>query len=133
MRLLAETAKIAGGFVRFPIRADWLDVFLHELLAFSNAKHDDQVDSTVFALAWSTEHAAVPPMIRHYENLVKEQQHPTLPSGMTRMRPPTAISVYQAYHPDPPTWQNVFPEPAGTFLMPNLYVKYCRWAGWTEV
>ena len=133
MRLHAQTAQIEGGFVRFPNRADWLDIYLHELLAFPNAKNDDQVDSTVFALAWSTEHAAVPSLIRYYENLVKARQHPNLPSGVTRMRPPTAVSVYQAYHPDPPTWQDVFPEPDGTFLVPNLYVKYCRMAGWTDV
>jgi len=27
---------------------------IHELLAFPKYRHDDQVDSTVFALAWST-------------------------------------------------------------------------------
>jgi predicted phage terminase large subunit-like protein len=54
MRLRAQTAKIEGGFVLFPKEESWLDDYLTELLAFPNAKYDDQVDSTVFALAWST-------------------------------------------------------------------------------
>ena len=55
MRLRSQTAKIEGEFALFPKEAPWLDVFLHELLSFPNAKYDDQVDSTVFALAWITE------------------------------------------------------------------------------
>jgi predicted phage terminase large subunit-like protein len=54
MRLRAQTAKIAGGFVLFPTEAHWLDTYLTELVTFPNSKYDDQVDSTVFALAWST-------------------------------------------------------------------------------
>jgi predicted phage terminase large subunit-like protein len=54
MRLRAQTAKIEGRFVLFPMEAHWLDTYLTELLAFPNSKYDDQVDSTVFALAWST-------------------------------------------------------------------------------
>jgi predicted phage terminase large subunit-like protein len=54
MRLHGQTAKIEGGFVLFPKEAPWLDTYLNELVTFPNAKNDDQVDSTVFALAWST-------------------------------------------------------------------------------
>jgi predicted phage terminase large subunit-like protein len=54
MRLHSQTAKIEGGFVLFPKRAHWLDSYLLELLTFPNAKTDDQVDSTVYALAWMT-------------------------------------------------------------------------------
>jgi predicted phage terminase large subunit-like protein len=54
MRLRAQTAKIEGGFVRFPMEAHWLETYVSELVAFPNSKFDDQVDSTVFALAWST-------------------------------------------------------------------------------
>jgi predicted phage terminase large subunit-like protein len=54
MRLRAQTAKIEGGFVLFPKQAHWLDTYLLELVTFPNWKYDDQVDSTVFALAWST-------------------------------------------------------------------------------
>jgi predicted phage terminase large subunit-like protein len=54
MRLHAQTAKIEGGFVLFPKQAHWLEVYLRELISFPNSKYDDQVDSTVFALAWIT-------------------------------------------------------------------------------
>jgi predicted phage terminase large subunit-like protein len=54
MRLRAQTAKIEGGFVLFSKQAHWLDTYLRELISFPNSKYDDQVDSTVFALAWST-------------------------------------------------------------------------------
>jgi predicted phage terminase large subunit-like protein len=54
MRLRAQTAKIEGGFVLFPRQAHWLEDYLRELISFPNSKYDDQVDSTVFALAWST-------------------------------------------------------------------------------
>jgi len=57
MRLRAQTAKIEGGFVLFPTSATWLDMYLLELTTFPNSKHDDQVDSTVNALAWSTQQA----------------------------------------------------------------------------
>jgi predicted phage terminase large subunit-like protein len=54
MRLDSQTAKIEGGFVLFPKEAPWLEAYLSELTSFPNSKYDDQVDSTVFALAWST-------------------------------------------------------------------------------
>jgi predicted phage terminase large subunit-like protein len=54
MRLHSQTAKIEGQFVLFPKEAPWLDTYLAELISFPNSKYDDQVDSTVFALAWST-------------------------------------------------------------------------------
>jgi len=50
----AQTAKIEGGFVLVPKEAHWLDTYLAELVTYPNSKNDDQVDSTVFALAWST-------------------------------------------------------------------------------
>ena len=54
MRLRAQTAKIEGGFMLLPKEAHWLDTYVLELTTFPNSKHDDQVESTVFALAWST-------------------------------------------------------------------------------
>ncbi|MGO9458790.1 MAG: phage terminase large subunit [Rhodomicrobium sp.] len=62
MRLRAQTAMIEGGFVLFPEKAPWLADYLLELTAFPNAKHDDQADSTVNALAWSTQEATKPGM-----------------------------------------------------------------------
>jgi predicted phage terminase large subunit-like protein len=54
MRLRAETPKIEGGFVLFPKTAPWLSEYLSELLSFPNGKYADQVDATVYALAWMT-------------------------------------------------------------------------------
>ena len=62
MRLRAQTAKIEGQFVLFPEKAPWLEDYLQELTTFPNAKHDDQVDSTVQALAWHTQQATAPGM-----------------------------------------------------------------------
>lgn len=52
MRLFGQTPMIEGEFVLFPKGADWLDTYLNELLSFPYTRHDDQVDSTVYALAW---------------------------------------------------------------------------------
>jgi predicted phage terminase large subunit-like protein len=68
MRLRGQTAKIKGGFVLFPKEAHWLDTYLLELVTFPNSKNDDQVDSTVYALAWSTLHSAVPSLIQWAKN-----------------------------------------------------------------
>ena len=60
MRLHAQTAKFKGGFVRLPKQANWLVEYESELIGFPNTKYADQVDSTVFALAWVTEHYRAP-------------------------------------------------------------------------
>jgi predicted phage terminase large subunit-like protein len=52
MRLHAQTAMIENGFVHVPEKAPWLAQYLHELTAFPNGKHDDQVDSTAQVLDW---------------------------------------------------------------------------------
>ena len=38
-----------------PCRCAWLGDYLHELAAFPNGRHDDQVDSTSQALNWFRE------------------------------------------------------------------------------
>ena len=50
-RLVAQTDLFAGGSVRFPQRAGWLEEFVAELLAFPG-RHDDQVDALAQGLAW---------------------------------------------------------------------------------
>jgi predicted phage terminase large subunit-like protein len=50
-RLIAQTDVFAGGSVRLPQRASWLEEFVAELLAFP-AGHDDQVDALTQGLAW---------------------------------------------------------------------------------
>jgi predicted phage terminase large subunit-like protein len=77
MRLHAQTAKIEGGFVQFPKEAPWLDTYLRELLSFPNAKNDDQVDSTVFALAWISEHPE-PGLLTYYKKEARRITNPTL-------------------------------------------------------
>jgi predicted phage terminase large subunit-like protein len=55
MRLNGQTPMIEGGFVLFPKTADWLETYTSELLSFPSSSYDDQVDSTVYALAWIAE------------------------------------------------------------------------------
>ena len=50
-RLIAQTDLFAGGSVRLPQRAGWLEEFVAELLAFPGG-HDDQVDALAQGLAW---------------------------------------------------------------------------------
>ena len=53
MRLHAQTATIENGFVYLPTEAHWLGDYLRELMLFPAGRHDDQVDSTAQALAWT--------------------------------------------------------------------------------
>jgi hypothetical protein len=53
MRLHAQTATIENGFVHLPETAHWLADYLRELTMFPAGRHDDQVDSTAQALAWT--------------------------------------------------------------------------------
>jgi predicted phage terminase large subunit-like protein len=50
-RVIAQTDLFAGGSVRFPRKAAWLEDFTAELLAFPG-RHDDQVDALIQGLAW---------------------------------------------------------------------------------
>jgi hypothetical protein len=50
-RVIAQIDLFAGGSVRFPRRAAWLEDFTAELLAFPGC-HDDQVDALTQGLAW---------------------------------------------------------------------------------
>jgi predicted phage terminase large subunit-like protein len=50
-RVIAQSDLFAGGSVRFPRRAAWLEEFTAELLAFPG-RHDDQVDALTQGLAW---------------------------------------------------------------------------------
>jgi predicted phage terminase large subunit-like protein len=50
-RLIAQSDLFAGGSVRLPKHAPWLEEFVAELLAFPG-RHDDQVDALTQGLAW---------------------------------------------------------------------------------
>jgi predicted phage terminase large subunit-like protein len=84
MRLRAQTAKIANGFVLFPKEASWLDNYLRELLSFPNSKNDDQVDSTVFALAWVTENPE-PGILGFYRQQAEQAAKPVTDKKTPKM------------------------------------------------
>jgi predicted phage terminase large subunit-like protein len=48
--VIAQTDLFAGGSVRLPRRAAWLEDFMAELLAFPG-RHDDQVDALTQGLS----------------------------------------------------------------------------------
>jgi len=62
-RMVAQSAKIESGHVHLPREADWLEMFLHELLAFQNGRHDDQVDSVSQFLQWTSRRGPFDSMI----------------------------------------------------------------------
>ena len=94
MRLHAQTAKIEGGFVLFPKEAPWLDAYVHELVGFPNAKNDDQVDSTVYALAWITEHPE-PGILGYYRNQAEAQLQRSNQNKNTRVLIPPGPSHWE--------------------------------------
>src|SRR5438270_9700243 len=57
-RLIAQTDLFAGGSVRLPRRAGWLEEFMAELLAFPG-RHDDQVDALTQGLEWGRQSRGV--------------------------------------------------------------------------
>jgi predicted phage terminase large subunit-like protein len=64
-RFLIASSKFEGGQVHLPREAQWFGAYLEELMAFPNARHDDQVDSTSQALNWLTARASRrPPAVR---------------------------------------------------------------------
>jgi predicted phage terminase large subunit-like protein len=53
-RLEAQTPRLESGRYKLPREAPWLEAFRRELLAFPNGRYDDQVDSLVLFLEWSS-------------------------------------------------------------------------------
>jgi predicted phage terminase large subunit-like protein len=74
MRLHAETATIENGFVWLPDEAAWLADYLAELTAFPAGRHDDQVDSTAQALAWTKVRPTAPGMIDYWRRLAGDRR-----------------------------------------------------------
>jgi predicted phage terminase large subunit-like protein len=56
VRMESQSARFEAGQVFLPKEAPWLSGFLHELLAFPNARYDDQVDSVSQFLNWAETH-----------------------------------------------------------------------------
>jgi predicted phage terminase large subunit-like protein len=61
-RVIAQTDLFAGGSVRFPRRAEWLEECIAEILAFPG-RHDDQVDALTQGLAWGRQRNLVPRVV----------------------------------------------------------------------
>ena len=57
-RLAGVSPMIEAGQLILPREAHWLADFEHELLAFPNARHDDQVDALSQLLDWARSHAS---------------------------------------------------------------------------
>jgi predicted phage terminase large subunit-like protein len=53
VRMEAQSARFEAEQVHLPKDAQWLGEFLHEILAFPNARHDDQIDSVSQFLNWA--------------------------------------------------------------------------------
>lgn len=51
-RLSIHSSRIEAGDIFLPKQAGWLEPFLHEITAFPNGKHDDQVDAFSQLLQW---------------------------------------------------------------------------------
>ncbi|MEZ2406121.1 phage terminase large subunit [Bosea sp. RCC_152_1] len=54
LRVEAQTARLETGAYLLPTEARWLPEFRRELLAFPMGKYDDQVDSMIQFVEWST-------------------------------------------------------------------------------
>ena len=63
VRMEAQCARFEAGQVYLPSEALWLSEFLHEILAFPNARHDDQIDSVSQFLNWAEAHDRGQPLI----------------------------------------------------------------------
>jgi predicted phage terminase large subunit-like protein len=74
MRLHAQTATIENGFVYLPREAHWLAEYLHEITTFPNGKHDDQVDSTSQALAWTKQGSSAEAWIEFIRQQVEAER-----------------------------------------------------------
>ncbi|NIJ43500.1 putative phage terminase large subunit-like protein [Parvibaculum indicum] len=73
-RLDAQTARFEAKQVLLPTDAPWLSDFQHELLAFPNARHDDQVDSVTQFLAWAEKHRNRGPRVSTYSELIEPDE-----------------------------------------------------------
>ncbi len=63
VRMEAQCARFEAGQVYLPKEAPWLAEFLHELLAFPNSRHDDQIDSLSQFLNWAETRRGARPVV----------------------------------------------------------------------
>jgi predicted phage terminase large subunit-like protein len=93
MRLHAQTATMENGFVHIPREAHWLADYIHELTVFPNGRHDDQVDSTSQALAWTKQRPAGWGISEYYRQMAQEIR--ARPTRLVRLKAPPGISHVQ--------------------------------------
>ncbi|MGI8568086.1 MAG: phage terminase large subunit [Methylocella sp.] len=91
MRLHAQTAAIENGFVHLPRDAHWLADYLHELTVFPNGRHDDQVDSTSQALAWTKQRPPGWGIFEYYRQEAEKAKR-LIPPVMVRFKAPPGVS-----------------------------------------
>jgi predicted phage terminase large subunit-like protein len=94
MRLHAQTATIENGFVHLPDEAHWLADYLSELTLFPAGRHDDQVDSTTQALAWSKIRPPGWGIFEYYRDLVAQAKG-TAPESLVSLKTPPGVSHVQ--------------------------------------
>jgi hypothetical protein len=94
MRLHAQTATIENGFVHLPEEAHWLSDYLSELILFPAGRHDDQVDSTAQAIAWTKIRPSGWGIFEYYRDLVA-QGNGTAPEGFVSLKTPPGVSHVQ--------------------------------------
>jgi predicted phage terminase large subunit-like protein len=63
VRMEAQCARFEAEQVYLPKEAPWLSDFLHEILAFPNARYDDQIDSVSQFLNWAENDHRNPPTV----------------------------------------------------------------------
>ncbi|THD43468.1 MAG: terminase [Bradyrhizobium sp.] len=98
MRLHAQTATIENGFVSLPDTAHWLADYLHELCMFPNGRHDDQVDSTAQALAWTKQRPPGWGMLEYCRQEAEKAEREADDEGpMVRLLAPADIGSVQTW------------------------------------
>jgi predicted phage terminase large subunit-like protein len=90
MRLNAQTGAMEGGFVHLPQQAHWLADYLHELVTFPKGRHDDQVDSTAQAFAWSKQRVPGWGIFEFTRMMVEQDKR--LVQKMVKLRMPTGVT-----------------------------------------
>ena len=90
MRMHAQTAMIANGFVFLPETAPWLGEYLHEMTVLPNGKHDDQVDSTAQFLEWLQKPFPGQNIFEYYR---KEAEKLELQREPKKRKPPRPVNV----------------------------------------
>jgi predicted phage terminase large subunit-like protein len=94
MRLHAQTATIENGFVHLPEEAHWLADYVSELTMFPAGRHDDQVDSTAQALAWTKIRPSGWGIVEYYRDLVAQAKG-TAPERLVLLKTPPGVTHVQ--------------------------------------